>query len=339
MCVIKQKFILIISLILLLAVSMSQAAEIRYVYDDLGRLIAVVDEQGGVAIYEYDAVGNILAIRRPDTTGPVVITFVNPNQGPVGAQVEIFGVGFSDVPTQNTIDFNGVNATVLAASTTTLTTEVPTGATTGLITVTTPLGSAASPEAFTVFSEITVSPSDAIMVIRASRQFTATLTTVPNLQVTWSVNGILGGDATVGTITAEGIYTAPATVPVPPTVPIRATSVPFSTVFGEATVTIVGEATDFAEAAVSVRFGPPQLGTLDAAPVSVLSGPPPSGTINSSAVSVANSPVITSVTPDNSAQGTIFTITLAGVNFTGATSLVFSRLGSGDTQITSTTPM
>ena len=31
--------------------------------------------------------------------------------------------------------------------------------------------------------------------------------------VTWSVNDIPGGDATVGTIDAEGLYTAPATIP------------------------------------------------------------------------------------------------------------------------------
>ncbi|MGH7274362.1 MAG: RHS repeat domain-containing protein, partial [Nitrospiria bacterium] len=54
------------------------AQEIRYLYDDLNRLIAVIDQQGRTAIYEYDAVGNILTIRRVDATGPVAITLVNP---------------------------------------------------------------------------------------------------------------------------------------------------------------------------------------------------------------------------------------------------------------------
>jgi YD repeat-containing protein len=39
------------------------AGEERYDYDPLGRLIRVVDEQGRVTEYEYDAAGNILAVR------------------------------------------------------------------------------------------------------------------------------------------------------------------------------------------------------------------------------------------------------------------------------------
>jgi len=39
------------------------AGDVRYLYDDLGRLIAVVDETAGqTAIYQYDAVGNLLSI-------------------------------------------------------------------------------------------------------------------------------------------------------------------------------------------------------------------------------------------------------------------------------------
>lgn len=35
---------------------------INYIYDDLGRLVGAVDSQDNVAIYSYDAVGNILSI-------------------------------------------------------------------------------------------------------------------------------------------------------------------------------------------------------------------------------------------------------------------------------------
>src|SRR5205809_6564883 len=41
-------------------------AEIFYVYDDLRRLIPIVDEQGNAATYTYDPVGNILRIDRFD---------------------------------------------------------------------------------------------------------------------------------------------------------------------------------------------------------------------------------------------------------------------------------
>src|SRR3972149_3313625 len=106
---VKLRFLMMWS-ILLLGVHSAQAQEVRYVYDEVGRLIGVVDEQGRTAIYEYDEVGNILAIRRSDATGPVAITFFNPNEGPMGKRVEIFGIGFSATPMQNTIAFNGVPA-------------------------------------------------------------------------------------------------------------------------------------------------------------------------------------------------------------------------------------
>jgi len=41
-------------------------------------------------------------------------------------------------------------------------------------------------------------------------------------KVTWTVNGIAGGDAKVGTIDAKGLYHAPATAPVPHEIHVRA---------------------------------------------------------------------------------------------------------------------
>src|SRR5688500_4888899 len=58
------------------------AQESHYVYDPLGQLIGVVDPQGLTTIYEYDEVGNLLVVRRAQTTGPVAITLVSPNIGP-----------------------------------------------------------------------------------------------------------------------------------------------------------------------------------------------------------------------------------------------------------------
>ena len=36
----------------------------QYFYDELGRLVGVVDGQGNAAVYNYDAVGNLLSIQR-----------------------------------------------------------------------------------------------------------------------------------------------------------------------------------------------------------------------------------------------------------------------------------
>jgi len=45
------------------------ASPIQYFYDDLGRLVTVVDQNGNVASYAYDAVGNLLSITRSTLPG------------------------------------------------------------------------------------------------------------------------------------------------------------------------------------------------------------------------------------------------------------------------------
>src|SRR6266852_1193963 len=112
-------------------------ASVQYVYDALGRLTTVVDPSGNVATYNYDAVGNLLSITRT-TSSPSALAILgfSPTQGGIGQTVVIQGQNFSATPSANTVQFNGTTATVTAATANSLTTTVPTGATTGLITVT-----------------------------------------------------------------------------------------------------------------------------------------------------------------------------------------------------------
>jgi len=56
--------------------------------------------------------------------------------------------------------------------------------------------------------------------------------------VIWSVDGVVGGYATVGTITSAGVYTAPATVPAAAQVTITAASTVDQTIVSTATVNI-----------------------------------------------------------------------------------------------------
>lgn len=49
---------------LLLSCATPAFADIRYLYDELGRLVRVIREDGEAASYHYDAVGNILRITR-----------------------------------------------------------------------------------------------------------------------------------------------------------------------------------------------------------------------------------------------------------------------------------
>lgn len=78
------------------------------------------------------------------------ITSVAPSSGTIGSIVTITGTNFSATPASNTVKFNGEAATVNASTTTTITTTVPVGATTGKITVTTSGGTATSATDFTI---------------------------------------------------------------------------------------------------------------------------------------------------------------------------------------------
>src|SRR5712692_9105758 len=60
---------------------------------------------------------------------------------------------------------------------------------------------------------VTVRPPSGSVVIGNQMAFTATVTNTADTSVSWSVNGIAGGNAAAGTITAAGVYTAPADLP------------------------------------------------------------------------------------------------------------------------------
>lgn len=124
-------------------------ADIVYIYDESGRLVAVMDPASDTVIYTYDAVGNLLSISRQSSATASIIKFT-PNSGSIGAPVTIYGTGFSTTPSQNTVTFNGVAATVVSSTSTQINTTVPTGATTGSINVTSPAGSALSSTPFSV---------------------------------------------------------------------------------------------------------------------------------------------------------------------------------------------
>jgi len=82
---------------------------------------------------------NLTSAAHPITvTEPVipVIISIDPTSGKVGGVVTITGTDFSTTPGENTVSFNGTQATVTASSATSITTSVPVGATTGDVTVT-----------------------------------------------------------------------------------------------------------------------------------------------------------------------------------------------------------
>ena len=87
---------------------------------------------------------------------------------------------------------------------------------------------------------VSVSPANASVTLGSTQQFIATVTNTTNLSVTWTVNGMAGGNSAVGTISTGGLYTAPQILPQPATVTVQATSQADATVSASANVTITG---------------------------------------------------------------------------------------------------
>lgn len=91
---------------------------------------------------------------------------------------------------------------------------------------------------------VSISPSSANVSQGAQQAFTASISAIGNPApgLTWSVNGIPGGNATVGTIVpaANGgaLYSAPSSLPSPLTVTVSAASIADSSKTGSASVTI-----------------------------------------------------------------------------------------------------
>ena len=85
---------------------------------------------------------------------------------------------------------------------------------------------------------VTVTPTSATVSPGATKQFFDTVTGTTNTAVTWQVNGTTGGNSTVGTINANGLYTAPSVIPNPATVTVKAVSVANAADSGSAMVTI-----------------------------------------------------------------------------------------------------
>jgi serine protease len=100
-------------------------------------------------------------------------------------------------------------------------------------------GTKACPGAIAIASpvSVSVSPTSASLQAGAGTQaFSATVTDTTQTAVTWQVNNVTGGNASVGTISTAGIYTPPATLTATLTVTVTATSVAVATQKGSAQV-------------------------------------------------------------------------------------------------------
>ena len=129
----------------------------QYLYDEVGRLKSAIAPTGDRADYEYDAVGNIVAIRR-SAAGALNISEFSPQIGKGGTSVKLLGSGFSTTLASNIVKFNGVTATVTAATATQLTVTAPNTGTTGAISVTVGATTVTTREAFVYSSTVVTAP-------------------------------------------------------------------------------------------------------------------------------------------------------------------------------------
>jgi chitodextrinase len=91
---------------------------------------------------------------------------------------------------------------------------------------------------------VVVSPTSASVTVAKTQPFAASVSGTTNTAVTWQVNGVAGGDAAHGAISAAGMYTAPATVPSAPMVTVAAVSQADATKSASATVTVIAASSD-----------------------------------------------------------------------------------------------
>lgn len=78
------------------------------------------------------------------------------------------------------------------------------------VTATSVADTSAEANATLTVESFSISPTSAVVAPAGTVQFTAALPGVSNPSLTWSVDQVRGGNSTVGTITAGGLYTAPS---------------------------------------------------------------------------------------------------------------------------------
>lgn len=165
-------------------------------------------------------------------TQALTATVTNASTTTVTWQVDGVGGGNTTVGTVSGAGLYTAPAAVPTPATvkiTAISVADPTKSGTATVTVTPPVG-------------VSVFPASSSVQPNAAQPFTATVTNAANTAVTWRVNGVDGGNATLGAISTSGVYTAPASIPAGGVVTVAAVSSADPQQAGTASVTITGAA-------------------------------------------------------------------------------------------------
>lgn len=157
-----------------------------------GNFKLTADFNPEAATLNFTSAGNddifIQKLSNPVVALPTITSFA-PTSGPIGTTVTITGANFSTTPSNNEVKFNGTLATVTASTASSITTMVPTGATTGAITVTEAGNTATSASSFTVTSATTIviatQPSSSTVCSGTTATFTLSASGTTNIAYQW----------------------------------------------------------------------------------------------------------------------------------------------------------
>ncbi len=280
------------------------AQTVQYNYDKDGRLILITHANGTTDNYQYDVANNLIKNSGASSTDSFVVSDFTPKSATVGSSVIITGTGFSNP----SVAFNGTQATITASTDTSITVTVPTGATSGPVTITVG-GQTLTAGTFTVadnpnvFTVADFAPKSA--AVGDSLTITGTGFTNPTVTIN-------GTPATVTASTATSITV---------TVPTGVTSGPVIVTVGGQTQT-VGTFTvatpapsftvkDFTPKTAVVGADITITGTGFSNPIVAIAGTPATIT-----ASTANS--ITATVPDGVTNGPV-TVTVGGQTLTAGT--------------------
>ena len=169
---------------------------------------------------------------------------------------------------------------------------------------TTTTGGSGSTPSTPVAIAVALSPTSVTLGAGQNQTFTATVTGAGNTQVTWQVNGVVGGNATVGTINSSGVYTAP------PIVPTSSVSV---------TARSSSDSTKSASALVSFTQPPPPTIAITVAPSTVTLGGGQSQAFVATVTGTSNIQVNWLVNGISAGNVTLGTITSSGLYTAPAT--------------------
>ena len=110
----------------------------------------------------------------------------------------------------------------------------------------------------TIAAPIAINPATASVAAGGTQQFSAQISFSSDTAVTWEVNGIAGGNSTVGTISTAGLYTAPSTFPVPTGITVKAVAHADSSKSATASVTIIPPTIAISPSTITLSAGTQQ---------------------------------------------------------------------------------